>query len=1097
MNNKKLLSGAMAGIMAVTSSVVSVSPEAFAADGASQTVINSQSVDGWNPLGVDLRLFGIMNDSTTVTISCTTAETNITDDKGNTPEAAFGVVINNNWDKATMPRCAYDPSKTYFEMTLTSAELDNNPVFVIQSQINVAATFTVTASGLDADDREVISLPSLSRDVTLYAYEDSTWLYGSLCGGSAAIPEDQISGSYSIVYGTTTIGDLRANVKEFSSPANTYFSDSLGVGADAFSYNIEIEYRDVYGDTQTAGSADSFDFESAGTTYIDNIFADDSLDDCTVTGINLTVGSKCGWDDNLGSNVAANKRISEMIPGSVCLLETASDSRKDLTLDPVTEGSVDISVYTWGDGTLFGDGFISLDPGELQGITFSDFIANYHSVSVAAPGYFSNNAGIGESDLVYNINIGFQNDDFSDSRWLDLDLSLLKNGTTLCTSCYEDLLNGAEDFTLTDIGIRVTPRMENARVYNSDTDEYDYVYRARSEEFRALKSGSSFTVEFVEDTRAAVVVPVTDYSVTMDVWEDPNWLVGSNATGSTGGLTVKGITYGTTTFEQLRQSAKSLSATATYLSDSLTAGQEAFQYRFVFRFADDSELYCDTCADLGDTLTQYLDRIDITGYENTVISTVYLNIKAKLENAGNDMQRTVSEVIRAQEPGTSFTIEFKNDHRTAVESDAPTAPVRLNVWESTEEDSWMVGNDFGAGTAALVIPEVTYGTTTVGELCTDVRSITTTLPYYFDSVGAGKDAFTYKYVIVSEYNWYYGETAVPVGETLTIYTDDILEMVGDSSAVISEISLNIEPAREFINEDQQQAVSEVIRSLPADTTFLYEPVKDAREDLTLGLTYPLSVELETFGEDEWYSGTTAFVQLYSEADKLSGITVAEMLSKIHLISVAAPGYISDSLNIGKEYFDYQIGISITDGNCEDHLFSGKQPLDKDNILYTSALWYEGRESMTIDRVYVKIWAATEVTEDGREQSKSEVIRDLTPGETFTVQLREENIKPQNVKATAGDKQVTLSWDEVNGATNYTVLVKDGTSWKSLGATGTKTTYTATGLTNGTAYTFAVRAYANGKWSEMSDSVSATPKAPAASAPTNVKASAGDSKVTLT
>ena len=102
-----------------------------------------------------------------------------------------------------------------------------------------------------------------------------------------------------------------------------------------------------------------------------------------------------------------------------------------------------------------------------------------------------------------------------------------------------------------------------------------------------------------------------------------------------------------------------------------------------------------------------------------------------------------------------------------------------------------------------------------------------------------------------------------------------------------------------------------------------------------------------------------------------------------------------------------------------------------------------------------------------------------------------------VMATPGVGQVSLFWGAISGATNYAVFVKDGTSWKSLGATGTNNSYTATGLTGGTTYTFGVKAYVYGTWSEMSDPVSATPTAAVTPAPTNVKAVPGDSKVTLT
>ncbi|MGN1421955.1 MAG: fibronectin type III domain-containing protein, partial [Oscillospiraceae bacterium] len=95
-------------------------------------------------------------------------------------------------------------------------------------------------------------------------------------------------------------------------------------------------------------------------------------------------------------------------------------------------------------------------------------------------------------------------------------------------------------------------------------------------------------------------------------------------------------------------------------------------------------------------------------------------------------------------------------------------------------------------------------------------------------------------------------------------------------------------------------------------------------------------------------------------------------------------------------------------------------------------------------------------------------------------------KPANVKAVAGDGEVTLTWDAVEGATQY--VIKDGGS--TVLANDIKdTTYTFTGLENGTTYTYTVFAYANGKWSTASDKVTATPKA--SYIPKNVKATAGD------
>jgi len=108
-------------------------------------------------------------------------------------------------------------------------------------------------------------------------------------------------------------------------------------------------------------------------------------------------------------------------------------------------------------------------------------------------------------------------------------------------------------------------------------------------------------------------------------------------------------------------------------------------------------------------------------------------------------------------------------------------------------------------------------------------------------------------------------------------------------------------------------------------------------------------------------------------------------------------------------------------------------------------------------------------------------------------------KPTNIKATAGDGQVTLTWDKVTGATKYAVSIYKGTgtNYNTLTTSITGTSYTATGLTNGTTYQFLVQAYVNGKWSTFTtaDHVSATPVGTAK--PTNIKATAGDGQVTLT
>jgi fibronectin type 3 domain-containing protein len=116
--------------------------------------------------------------------------------------------------------------------------------------------------------------------------------------------------------------------------------------------------------------------------------------------------------------------------------------------------------------------------------------------------------------------------------------------------------------------------------------------------------------------------------------------------------------------------------------------------------------------------------------------------------------------------------------------------------------------------------------------------------------------------------------------------------------------------------------------------------------------------------------------------------------------------------------------------------------------------------------------------------------------------------PDGLTATGGDKQVSLTWNAASddtGVTGYRVYRQnaDG-SWPT---TATATTaaatrsFTDTGRTNGTAYTYRVTAIdAAGNESAPSATASATPQAPpdttAPSAPGGLTATSGDTKVTL-
>ena len=105
-------------------------------------------------------------------------------------------------------------------------------------------------------------------------------------------------------------------------------------------------------------------------------------------------------------------------------------------------------------------------------------------------------------------------------------------------------------------------------------------------------------------------------------------------------------------------------------------------------------------------------------------------------------------------------------------------------------------------------------------------------------------------------------------------------------------------------------------------------------------------------------------------------------------------------------------------------------------------------------------------------------------------------KPAITSAKAQDGSVSLSWSTVSGVSQYAVYYITGGKWYNAGTT-TATAMTVSGLTNGTKYGFAVKAYVNGSWSGITsaDIVYATPVG-ASVKPVITKAQGQDGRVAL-
>ncbi len=176
--------------------------------------------------------------------------------------------------------------------------------------------------------------------------------------------------------------------------------------------------------------------------------------------------------------------------------------------------------------------------------------------------------------------------------------------------------------------------------------------------------------------------------------------------------------------------------------------------------------------------------------------------------------------------------------------------------------------------------------------------------------------------------------------------------------------------------------------------------------------------------------------------------------------------------------------TTTDGAAIYYTLDGSTPSNS-STKYTEPI--KVTAAMTIKAIAVK---------DGMIDSEAMM-------EQYTVQLPAPSA-PENVTGAAGDKQVTLNWSTVANAQSYNVYKYEGasapanaTDWILIQQDVTASTYTVTGLTNGTSYAFAVKAVnANGA-SDFSNAVIATPVGSSTPAvpgqPVHVLAEAGDSQ----
>ena len=185
------------------------------------------------------------------------------------------------------------------------------------------------------------------------------------------------------------------------------------------------------------------------------------------------------------------------------------------------------------------------------------------------------------------------------------------------------------------------------------------------------------------------------------------------------------------------------------------------------------------------------------------------------------------------------------------------------------------------------------------------------------------------------------------------------------------------------------------------------------------------------------------------------------------------------------------------------------------------LTWDGNSAIAHYRVHTQSSGATlmpsDVESSGSGTRTRAIVEDLTNGTeyTFTVQAVDTSVSPAvitglpssttatpapvpdapNLSATARSQEVALTWTDPDDdtITKYQVSTNGGTIYTDIGGSSAATTTTVTGLTNGTQYTFMLRAVNDAGESPPSEGRTATPLWPA---PDDLTAAPNNGEVTL-
>lgn len=390
---------------------------------------------------------------------------------------------------------------------------------------------------------------------------------------------------------------------------------------------------------------------------------------------------------------------------------------------------------------------------------------------------------------------------------------------------------------------------------------------------------------------------------------------------------------------------------------------------------------------------------------------------------GSELKGKSSIKIQAGDVDVKLTVkavDFEEDKRA-------TADVKLDLPINISMTAYTDENNIGAAADYSIDVTDQFSAKTMGEMFQTLKGVNLPAGKYFsDSLGVGADGFEMNigiHGVDSSGNDQWGCSTNTVsyadGGFISLNSGDIY-YPGTNDDTLVELDVTIRPRMEY-NEaaGKQQAVSEKVRNLKSGDKITIQTAEDKRTTADLKLDLPVNISMTAI-TDEYTIGTKADYYV-DVTDQFSAKTMGELLQTLKGVNVPAGKYFSDSLGLGVDGYEMNIGIHGRDSSGNDqwggssktvsYADGGFIAFDDDNFYYT------GANGDTLVDINIDIRPRMKYVEaENKDQAVSEKVRNLKPGDQITIQTVKDTRSEITIPAPKGSIVMYCFQDEWNEGT---------------------------------------------------------------------------------